>query len=478
MFTTWTCTLPSSRSGSKAPSPQRRVVFSTEDFAALRRGLFTDDGKENAAFLACGTSATPKSTTFLVRDVIPVPPSEYADRQDYHLEITPRFVNSLIDRYAGKGFGLIAVHSHPGSEVARYSSSDDFGERRLLSVLTDLLGPARTASLLFADNHIVGRALSHRGFEPLNDLVTVGPRLSFTPLTMQSKSPVGPMNGVQSRQVLVFGQKGQALLKQLTVGVVGLGGTGSAVVEQLVRLGVENFVFIDPDHFEASNLSRLYGSRFKDTKGRHLPKVDIAFRLCQEVNPTVKATLITESVVRQPVLLQLRDCDVVFSCTDNDWSRSVLNRFAYQYLVSLIDLGTRVGTREGLVVGIGGRVARIGPDTACLRCAHHLDPERIRIEAMPAALRESLMREHYIEGIAIPAPSVISFNTTVASLAVSELLALALGIGNEDRANELIYDGLEGIAFRARPEKEPRCDICGHSGVKAIGDQQVVSAYE
>jgi hypothetical protein len=40
-----------------------------------------------------------------------------------------------------------------------------------------------------------------------------------------------------SRQILAFGEEFQRLLKKLHIGIAGLGGTGSAVCEQLVRLG-------------------------------------------------------------------------------------------------------------------------------------------------------------------------------------------------------------------------------------------------
>ena len=46
----------------------------------------------------------------------------------------------------------------------------------------------------------------------------------------------------------------------LTVGIVGCGGTGSAVAEQLARLGVRRFILTDPDTLSASNVTRVYGS--------------------------------------------------------------------------------------------------------------------------------------------------------------------------------------------------------------------------
>jgi shikimate 5-dehydrogenase len=54
--------------------------------------------------------------------------------------------------------------------------------------------------------------------------------------------------------------------------IVGCGGTGSAVAEQLLRLGVRNLKLVDPDELSCSNVTRVYGSRLLDV-GR--PKVDV-----------------------------------------------------------------------------------------------------------------------------------------------------------------------------------------------------------
>ncbi len=456
----------------------KAIAISDTDYLALRQALFTSDGKENAAFLVCGVSETKDNFTYLIREVLPVPDDGYVERLSYHLEIAPRFINSVVDRCVGKGFGIVATHSHPGHGIASYSTSDDHGESRLFAVFADLLGPRKHASLLFTQDDIAGRLFADRRREQLDRLTVVGEHLDHIALRKRVTSRGARPSNTLSRQLLAFGEEGQGRLRELRIGIVGVGGTGSAVVEQLARLGVERFVLVDPDHFEVSNLSRLYGSRIDDTKHESLAKTKIASRLIKSINPGAEVKQVQDSVVRQPVLMQLRECDVIFACTDNDWSRSVLNRLAYQYLIPLIDLGIRITVSGAAVTGIGGRVARVGPGTACLRCARHLDPERIRAESMPAEQRSSLAKEQYIKGVENPAPAVVSYNSTVAGLAVSELLSLVLRIGSSDRANELMYDGMEGIVFRVRPEADPRCDVCSPMGLKAIGDLQVVSAYD
>ncbi len=456
----------------------RSVAISASDHEFLRQRLFTNDGKENAALLVCGVADTEQKHELLVREVVLVPKDAYTQRLSDHLEVAPRSINSVVDKCMKKGFGIMTVHSHPMSDAAHYSRSDDAGEERLFTVFSDLLGRSKHGSLLFTESETIGRFPSPKGFAPLERLRIIGSRLvSVSPGRTSIRSDV-TSQAMPDRQILAFGRQGQNLLESLRIGVVGLGGTGSVVTEQLVRLGINKFVLIEPDKFEKSNLSRLYGSRLEDTTKSHL-KVEILARLIRSVSPSADLTIVPESVVKQSVLLKLRDCEIVFACTDNDWSRSVLNRFAYQYLIPVVDIGIRITVKDNVVQGIGGRVARVGPDTACLRCAHHLDPDRIRAESMPEERRRALAREHYIEGVVDnPAPAVISFNTTLSGFAVSELLLFTLGVGDTSRANELIFDGMEGVAFRARPTPIPDCDICSQAGLRGIGDLQVVSSYE
>ena len=75
------------------------------------------------------------------------------------------------------------------------------------------------------------------------------------------------------RHIRAFGGKVQEVLADMTVAVVGCGGTGSAVIEQLVRLGVRRFILLDPKTLTKSNLTRVYGA-FPEDIGK--PKVDLS----------------------------------------------------------------------------------------------------------------------------------------------------------------------------------------------------------
>jgi tRNA A37 threonylcarbamoyladenosine dehydratase len=62
------------------------------------------------------------------------------------------------------------------------------------------------------------------------------------------------------RQVRAFGKDIQRLLGRLHIGIIGVGGTGSSIAEQLIRLGVGSLTISDDDFFEHSNVNRVYGS--------------------------------------------------------------------------------------------------------------------------------------------------------------------------------------------------------------------------
>jgi len=62
----------------------------------------------------------------------------------------------------------------------------------------------------------------------------------------------------------------------LSVGVVGCSGTGSPVIEQLVRLGVKRLILIDPDIVEAKNLNRIINSTVDDVENKKSKVLAIA----------------------------------------------------------------------------------------------------------------------------------------------------------------------------------------------------------
>ena len=122
------------------------------------------------------------------------------------------------------------------------------------------------------------------------------------------------------RQVPLFGVAGQKILRSIRVGLVGLGGTGSIVLQALAHLGVQDFLLLDPDIIEETNLNRLVGATPKDLG---LPKVPVAKAWTQRINSDVRIEARQDTVLKAAVARSLADTDFVFCCTDSHGSRAV-----------------------------------------------------------------------------------------------------------------------------------------------------------
>lgn len=87
------------------------------------------------------------------------------------------------------------------------------------------------------------------------------------------------------RNELYFGKEKSDKLKELKVCIVGLGGVGSYAVEALARLGVENFVIIDKDKVDITNLNRQIIA-LQSTIGKD--KCEVVKERVLDINPSCK----------------------------------------------------------------------------------------------------------------------------------------------------------------------------------------------
>lgn len=113
----------------------------------------------------------------------------------------------------------------------------------------------------------------------------------------------------------------QQQLGQATVTVIGCGGLGDLVIEELLRLGVGRLLLCDPDRFEPSNCNRqLYATRH--TLG--YPKAEVAARRVREVHGLTEAIPVVVSF-QEAVDALFSATDVVVDCLDNGPARRTLS---------------------------------------------------------------------------------------------------------------------------------------------------------
>jgi molybdopterin-synthase adenylyltransferase len=88
------------------------------------------------------------------------------------------------------------------------------------------------------------------------------------------------------RNMRFFGEEGQNRLRNTTVALVGAGGLGSHVIQQLCMLGVGTLSIIDADVVDDTSRNRLIGAEPSDAAAGTL-KVDVGERLAKSIDPTV-----------------------------------------------------------------------------------------------------------------------------------------------------------------------------------------------
>jgi molybdopterin/thiamine biosynthesis adenylyltransferase len=263
-----------------------------------------------------------------------------------------------------------------------------------------------------------------------------------------------------NRQQLALGEDGQASLRDLNVAVIGLGGTGSLAFIQIAHLGVGKITVIDGDLVEDSNVSRIIGATSSDAGVTS--KVEVAARYARNLGLGTQVRTLNGRLGYEIPMSEIESCDIVFSCVDRHTPRALLNRLAYEKAIPVIDMGSAFRVdQDGRIVAGAGRVVIVGPGKPCLGCWGHIDPKRLRIEAMTVEDRADEAAEGYIEGADIPQPSVVSFNTMIAGAAVIEFLRIVTQFaGADDPPMRLSFDFETGAVRRNRLAGASACTIC------------------
>jgi molybdopterin/thiamine biosynthesis adenylyltransferase/proteasome lid subunit RPN8/RPN11 len=397
----------------------------------------------------------------LVRDLIEIPEEGYLIRKADQIRLDPVMLNRITRPARDSGLSVITVHTHPGTTHPWFSEADNAGDARLMpSLLNQMPGPHGSMVIAGDTGNAIGRVWTDEAGPFALELRLVGKML-------ESSAPDERQTGDQSyfsRQGLALGETGQAILRNLHVGIVGLGGTGSVAFCQLAHLGVRRITVVDGDLVESTNVSRILGATVHDA-GRAW-KVDVAVRYAAQLGLETEVASFRGHLGNDVTAEDLEGCDVVLSCVDKHLPRALLNRLSYKKAIPLIDMGSAFRVNAaGRITSGAGRVVIVGPDRPCLACWGHINPDRIRIESLSESDRAREIADGYIAGAEVPQPSVISFNTTVAGAAVVELLRLVTGFsGIEDPPLRLAFDFESGTVRRNSLPQGSCCRICLSEG--------------
>lgn len=111
------------------------------------------------------------------------------------------------------------------------------------------------------------------------------------------------------------------ILKQKRILVVGCGGLGGHIIDQLARIGIGSIRAVDGDVFEESNLNRQLLS---DTAHLGSSKADAAAAHIARVNPDITVEATGEFLTETNSAALIAGCDIVMDALDNVHSRRIL----------------------------------------------------------------------------------------------------------------------------------------------------------
>lgn len=175
-----------------------------------------------------------------------------------------------------------------------------------------------------------------------------------------------------------LGPDSEEILNHARVGILGLGGGGSHVAQQLAHVGIGHFVIADPDVITSTNLNRLVGGTQKNVE-QGSSKIEIAKRLIRSINPDARVS--GHAGLWQEFSEELRRCDIIVGGLDSVRAKDEADAFCRRFMIPYIDMGMDVFETSPKNFLISGQVVLTGWGQPCLRCLGIVTEEGLAEEA-------------------------------------------------------------------------------------------------
>lgn len=238
------------------------------------------------------------------------------------------------------------------------------------------------------------------------------------------------------RQMMLFGDEGQELLKKAHIFIAGAGGLGSPVSVYLAVAGIGTLTVVDRDVVDQSNLNRQI-LHYDCDIGRK--KTESAEEKLRTINPDITVRVIDTTIEEKNAGGLVGKADGIVDAMDNYPARYLLNNVAIRKMIPLF---------HGAICGFYGQATTIIPgQTACLSCIFPKAPPK---EVFP------------VVGVT---PGLIGM------VQATEVLKYLLKNGDLLTNRLFIWDGMQAHAEEICMERDPHCTACG-SLYETTGNKQ------
>lgn len=433
--------------------------FAQAQWDQLYKHLYPGDGWEHAAVVLASLVDRPgQSPRLLVREVFLAQDGvDYGVSPQGHGRLAATFINRAIVRARNEKLVYLHVHNHGSDRFVEFSDVDFASHERGYPALLDIAKGMPVGALVFGRRSLqIDLWWSKTERSKLKYCTVVSSRVQRF-YSSPVKAPKTAYRPSVDRQIRFLGEAGQAQLAGARVAIIGLGGVGSMVVQDMARLGVGELLLVDCDKLEDTNLSRVVTAFFRDI-ARKPPKAELAARYARKVNPSVRCEIINDDVAYQDVADKLVDCDFIFLSADTMRARLVVNAIVNQHLIPAVQIGSKILLAEstGKLEQFYSIVRHMRPGCGCMLCNGLISSSRLAIEEKPD---EEWRAQNY--GTEAPNPSVITLNGIGSSRATHDFLLDFVGTDvDRPTAAYYMYDVFKGSWLKTNLRHDKDCTEC------------------
>jgi molybdopterin/thiamine biosynthesis adenylyltransferase len=404
-------------------------------FPELRHRLLDGQECETFALLLGKCTSTDGHMVVRVGEVIYPRSDDYAGQSVASLRLNREFIYRHLVRMQQESRydTVIDVHTHPFCQsAASFSAVDDEDEIVFHHWLSETLGAVGYASIVLSQSDYSarvwemdsGRTVPTSAQVKTQIVAEVWPCADADDGGRAAPDPHELETGFLARSTLALGLDNmRKLATDQTITVVGVGGLGSAIAENLIHLGFPALQLIDPDRVELTNLNRIVGAYYSDAIQNRL-KVDVVREHLLKINPVARVQGYAIGVEDDAALAVLMRSDWVIVATDNHFSRYHVQNKALELGLPLISAGVNITVENGQIADWSGEVivARSG-DGLCLNCLGRINPTQVAAHKhKDYGIGEELVRRGYVAGHDVKEPAVKTLNSIVAALSADVML--------------------------------------------------------
>ena len=435
-------------------APNCSIRFGHHRLSNLRSRLLEDLSREQFAILLARKEMINNEVILNVVSQRIALESDLISQSMGHVRPSKEFVYDILAELQSRYDvdTLIDVHTHPFAvHDTQFSGVDDADEKTFARFISSHFDDLAYASIVFSQYSYEARLwnLSTRRPEAEPAIIRCQtPReIGFASSKKTAHADMGQSASLDVDQAEMFDRVALVIgaetfrnsVQRQRVMIIGLGGLGSVIAENLVHLGIRDLTLIDHDVVDRSNLSRLVGASYDDATQARL-KVDVVANHLRAINPVVIIDPVPESVEFPGVAAKAASMDWIIVATDNHASRAHAQALSIKYFVPMISAGVNITVRDGAILDMSGEVivSRLG-DGLCLHCLGRINPTTVAAEKNSSAdIRTQLVERGYVRGASAKEPAVKTLNSIVGSLAVDRLMAQL--VGDREECSVIVYD--------------------------------------